>query len=86
MTKPPTTESTNRAKGPGSTNRAKGPGLLLISVGTILTSMVVAGFLLGYLADRWLDTQPLFFLSFGVLGFIGGGLKVYRMLTDPGLY
>lgn len=63
----------------------KGPGLLLISVGTMLTSMIAAGFLLGYLLDTWLETLPLFMLGFGVLGFIGGILKVYRLLSDPKL-
>jgi ATP synthase protein I len=63
----------------------KGPGLLLISVGTMLTSMIAAGFLLGYLTDVWLDTLPLFMLGFGVLGFIGGILKVYKLLSDPHL-
>jgi ATP synthase protein I len=66
--------------------KTKRPGLLLIGVGNILTSMVVAGFLLGYFTDMWLGTQPIFLLSFGVLGFVGGILKVYRMLTDPELY
>jgi len=66
--------------------RVKGPGLLLIGVGTILSSTVVAGFLLGYVTDRWLDTQPIFFLAFGLLGFVGGILKVYRLFTDPDLY
>ena len=63
----------------------RGPGLLLISVGTILTSMVVAGFLLGYGLDVWLDTKPILMLSLGVMGFIGGILKVYRLLNDPNL-
>ena len=64
----------------------KGPGLILISVGSMLTSMVVAGFLLGYFTDMWLKTQPIFLISFGVLGFIGGILKVYRILKDPELH
>jgi ATP synthase protein I len=64
---------------------SKGPGLLLISVGTVLTSMVVAGFLLGYLLDTWLGTLPIFMLGLGVLGFVGGILKVYRLLNDPNL-
>ena len=63
----------------------KGPGLLLISVGTMLTSMVVAGFLLGYGLDVWLDTKPIFMLVLGVMGFIGGILKVYKLLNDPNL-
>lgn len=66
--------------------KAKGPGLLLISVGSLLTSMVVAGFLLGYGVDVLLDTRPIFLLSFGLLGFIGGILKVYKILSDPELH
>lgn len=68
-----------------SDRERKGPGLLLISVGTMLTSMIAAGFLLGYLLDVWLETQPILMLVCGVLGFIGGILKVYRLLTDPKL-
>lgn len=64
---------------------SKGPGLLLVSVGTMLTSMVVAGFLLGYGLDVWLETQPVFMLLLGALGFIGGIMKVYRLLSDPNL-
>ena len=64
---------------------SKGPGLLLVSVGTMLTSMVVAGFLLGYGLDIWLETQPVFMLLLGALGFIGGIMKVYRLLSDPNL-
>ncbi|MFQ5470844.1 MAG: AtpZ/AtpI family protein [Gammaproteobacteria bacterium] len=56
-------------------------GLMLVGVGTMLTSMVVAGFLLGYLADLWLDSQPVFMLLCGGLGFVGGFLKVYKLLS-----
>jgi len=63
----------------------KGPGLLLISVGTILTSMVVAGFLLGYGLDVLFDTKPILMLILGVMGFVGGILKVYKLLNDPNL-
>lgn len=65
--------------------KGKGPGLLLISVGTVLSSMVIAGFLLGYGLDVWLDTKPILMLILGALGFIGGILKVYRLLNDPNL-
>lgn len=60
------------------------PGLLLIGVGTMLTSMVVAGFLLGYAVDVWADTRPIFMLVFGALGLVGGFLKVYRLLMHSG--
>ncbi|MFZ5722182.1 MAG: AtpZ/AtpI family protein [Pseudomonadota bacterium] len=56
-------------------------GLLLVGVGTMLTSMVVAGFLLGYAVDTWADTRPVFMLIMGALGLIGGFLKVYKLLS-----
>jgi len=49
----------------------------------MLTSMIASGFLLGYLTDRWLDSQPLFMLLFGGLGLVGGFLKVYKLLSRP---
>ena len=60
----------------------KGTGLALIGVGTLLTSMVLAGFLLGYVLDNWLDTSPLFMLVLGCLGFVGGILRVYKLLSE----
>ncbi|MEW5756878.1 MAG: AtpZ/AtpI family protein [Pseudomonadota bacterium] len=60
--------------------------MLLISVGSILTSMIAAGFLLGFAVDYWLDTKPWFMLALGVLGFIGGLLKVYKLLTHPDMF
>jgi len=62
----------------------KGPGLLLIGVGTMLTSMTVAGFGLGLFVDYWLDTQPLFMLIFGGLGVVGGIIKVHGLLSKLG--
>jgi len=59
------------------------PSLLLMGVGTMLTSMIVSGFLLGYLTDRWLESQPIFMLLFGGLGLVGGFLKVYKLLSRP---
>lgn len=65
--------------------KPKKPGLLLIGVGQILTSMIVSGFLLGYLLDVYFGTLPIFLLILGGLGFAGGFIKAYQMLTDPGL-
>ncbi len=70
---------------PKSRSERKGPGLLLISVGTMLSSTVVAGFLLGYWVDGWLETSPIFMITFGGMGFVGGFLKVFKLLTDPKL-
>lgn len=55
---------------------------LLIGVGTQLTSMIAAGFLLGYGLDTWTNTRPLFMVLFGGLGFVGGLIKVYQLLRD----
>ncbi len=64
---------------------AEKPNLILISVGTMLTSMILAGFILGFVVDSWLQTTPIFLLLFGFLGVLGGILKAYRLLTDPEL-
>jgi ATP synthase protein I len=48
--------------------------------------MIAAGFILGYFVDWWFGTLPWFLLGFGVLGFIGGMLKVYKLLTHPGMF
>jgi len=58
--------------------------MVLIGVGTILTSMILAGFVLGYLVDKWLDSQPMFMLVFAGLGAVGGFLKVYKLLSRNG--
>ncbi len=55
-------------------------GLPLIGAGNIFVSMVVAGFLLGYLVDGWLDTRPWFMLGIGALGLIGGFQKAHQLL------
>lgn len=59
-----------------------GANWILIGVGTQLTSMIAAGFLLGYGLDTWTDTRPLFMIIFGCLGFVGGLIKVYELLRD----
>ena len=63
----------------------KSRSLLLVGVGSMLTSIVVSGFLLGYAVDVWIDTQPIFMLLFGGLGFVGCFLKVYKLLIHPDL-
>jgi len=50
-----------------------------------MSSMTISGFLLGFLTDYWLDTKPIFLLSFGFLGLLGGTLKAYKLLTHPDL-
>jgi len=62
----------------------KRTGILLIGVGTMLTSMAVAGFGLGFFVDYWLDSQPVFMLIFGGLGLVGGIIKVHKVLSSLG--
>ncbi len=62
----------------------KRTGILLIGVGTMLTSMAVAGFGLGFFVDYWLDSQPVFMLIFGGLGLVGGIIKVHSVLSSLG--
>lgn len=60
--------------------KEKQPNLLLIGAGTMFTSMVIAGFLVGYWIDSLFDTQPFGLLACGVLGFIGGARKLHYLL------
>lgn len=58
---------------------------LLMGAGSMFTSMVIAGFLVGYAFDWLFDTTPLFLLACGVLGFIGGTMKVHKLLNKMDL-
>lgn len=58
---------------------------LLLSAGSMFTSMIVAGFIVGYVFDQLFDTTPLFLLGCGVLGFIGGILNVHKLLAKMDL-
>lgn len=61
----------------------KAPGLaanyLLMGAGSMFTSMLIAGFIVGYMLDQVFDTTPIFFLSCAVLGFIGGIQQVHKL-------
>lgn len=58
---------------------------LLVGAGSIFTSMIIAGFLLGYMLDSLLNTKPIFILTCGVLGFVGGVMKIHQMLSKMDL-
>ena len=59
--------------------KAKGPNVLLVGAGTMFTVMVISGFLVGYVIDELVDTRPFGMLACGVLGMIGGMMKVHEM-------
>jgi len=65
-----------------SSKRKKKPALnfLLLGAGSMFTSMIVAGFIVGFAIDWWFETTPLFMLGCGVLGFVGGIMKVHKLL------
>jgi ATP synthase protein I len=62
-------------------NKAPGAAAnyLMLSAGSIFTSMLVAGFLVGYFLDELFDTRPILMLACALLGFIGGIQKVIRL-------
>lgn len=57
-----------------------GMNFLLLGAGSMFTSMIIAGFLVGYVIDVMFDTKPIFLLSCGLLGFIGGSQKVLQLV------
>ncbi len=63
------------------TPRAKGANFLLIGAGSMFTAMVISGFLVGYAIDELAGTRPFGMLICGVLGMIGGMMKVYQIST-----
>ena len=69
--------------GASMTKQKKSLPLLQVGVGTFVSSMTVAGFILGFATDYFLGTVPLFLLAFGFLGLLGGFLKAYRFLSLP---
>jgi ATP synthase protein I len=58
-----------------------GMNFLLIGSGQLFTSLVIAGFVVGYAFDYFLETTPIFMMLCGLLGIIGGSQKVHRILS-----
>ena len=57
---------------------------LAFRVGVELVSALAIGVAIGWLLDRWLDTQPWLMLMFIFLGGAAGILNVYRMARGFG--
>ncbi len=51
--------------------------------GTYLTSMLIAGFMIGYGVDRLASTTPLFSLAFTAIGLFGGLYRLSQILGQP---
>ncbi len=54
---------------------------LAFSVGTIITSNIVGGIVVGYFLDRWLETKPRMIVTGAILGTIGAFLGLYRIMN-----
>ena len=64
---------------PSESPRPKGPNFILMGAGTLFTAMVISGFLVGYVFDELLGTRPIAMLLCGILGMIGGMMKVHEL-------
>ena len=68
-----------------NTNQSPGSALsLAMRIGVELVSALAIGVAIGWLLDRWLDTQPWLMLMFIFLGGAAGILNVYRMARGFG--
>jgi ATP synthase protein I len=66
-------------------NQSAGNALgLAMRIGVELVSALAIGVAIGWLLDRWLDTQPWLMLVFIFLGGAAGILNVYRMASGFG--
>lgn len=74
-----TEENEQRQPSKKPENPGAAANYLLISAGSIFTSMVIAGFIVGYALDYLFGTTPWLFLGCGVLGFVGGMQKVLHL-------
>lgn len=54
---------------------------LALSVGTVISSNIVGGIIVGYLLDRWLGTAPVAITTGLVLGTISAFLGLYRIVS-----
>ncbi len=64
----------------GETGKAMSLGFRVLSE---FVAGVIAGGVLGWLADHWLSTSPLFLLVFGAFGTAAGFMNVYRIASRP---
>ena len=59
--------------------------LLHAGVGSMVSSMTISGFILGFGADYLAGTTPIFMMIFGALGLVGGIMKAHRVMSiTPG--
>jgi F0F1-type ATP synthase assembly protein I len=54
---------------------------LAFSVGTVLTSNIVGGIVIGYFLDRWLKTDPWLAVTGVILGTTSAFIGLYRIMN-----
>jgi F0F1-type ATP synthase assembly protein I len=57
---------------------------LAFSVGTVITSNIVGGVVLGYFLDRWLKTDPWLTVTGLLLGTVSAFIALYRIMDRLG--
>ena len=77
-------ESGEPAKGPDGQDKALAGAMSSgFRAATDMAGGVIAGALIGVLADRWLGTSPFLLIAFLVIGSIAGLRSVYRLGSRP---
>jgi ATP synthase protein I len=57
---------------------------LALTVGTVISSNIVGGIIVGYLFDRWLGTAPWLLITGIILGTVGAFVALYRIMARLG--
>ena len=84
------TDPHNKPDQPGQHNAGGGywqsrvRGLLQVGAGNMFASSVIAGLLIGFALDSWLETAPIFMLLVGGLGVVAGMRNARKSLLATG--
>jgi len=55
---------------------------IVMQIGLTMAGCIVFCFFVGLYLDKWIGTKGIFVTIFIVLGVIGGGVTVYRQITE----
>ena len=64
----------------GSSGNFWGPTLGLFAVGSVLVGCIVAGYFVGALLDKELDSAPWLMVVFVCLGSVAGFIEMFRII------
>jgi ATP synthase protein I len=72
-----------KRRGKSKEQRDMVQGLTLVTqLGLTMAGCIVFCFAVGYYLDKFLGTKGIFITIFILLGVVGGGVTVYRQITD----